>query len=89
MTERLARYRLVTLSGAGGCGKTRLALRVAAHLREQFEHGVWRVELASLAERSLVPQAVGAALGLQALPGRSVTDTLRWRLCGTDNSYWC
>jgi non-specific serine/threonine protein kinase len=76
VTERLVHYRLVTLTGAGGCGKTRLALRVAADLREQFEHGVWRVELAPLADPALVPQAVGAALGLPEVPGCAFTDTL-------------
>ena len=60
----LATGRLVTLTGAPGVGKTRLALRVAADLLEGFPNGVWLVELAPLADPTLVPQAVAVTLGL-------------------------
>src|SRR5919106_625362 len=68
--------RLLTLTGSGGCGKTRLALAAASELVEGFEDGVWLVELASLADPSLVPQSVAYALGVREQPGRSPTETL-------------
>src|SRR3712207_5319967 len=52
----LEHNRLLTLTGAGGCGKTRLALAAAEELVEGFEDGVWLVELASLSDPDLVPQ---------------------------------
>src|SRR5919204_4175819 len=67
---------LVTLTGAGGCGKTRLALQVGRDLVEAFEHGVWLVELAPLADRLLVPQAVARALEVTEQPGRPILETL-------------
>lgn len=68
--------RLLTLTGSGGCGKTRLALAVAGELAEEFEDGVWFVELASLSDPSLVPQAVASVLGAREQPGHSLTETL-------------
>jgi predicted ATPase/class 3 adenylate cyclase len=67
---------LLTLTGSGGCGKTRLALQVAAEVIEDYPDGVWLVELASLSEANLVPQTVVTALGLREEPGRSLTETL-------------
>lgn len=72
----LAMTRLLTLTGAGGCGKTRLALEAARELVGAHADGVWLVELASLSEEALVPQAVATALGVQEQPDRSITDTL-------------
>ena len=72
----LTTTRLLTLTGAGGCGKTRLALEVAHRLIEDYPDGVWLVELASLAEGELVPGAVAAALGLSAQPDVPFTDVL-------------
>src|SRR5262249_36050490 len=72
----LAGHRLVTLTGAGGCGKTRLALQLAAEQVETYPDGVWLVELAALAEPSLVPQAVSGALHLREEAGRTLTETL-------------
>ena len=57
-------HRLVTLTGPGGIGKTRLALAAARHLLPQFADGVWFAELASLSEPTLVPAAVAATVGL-------------------------
>ena len=67
--------RLLTLTGSGGCGKTRLAL-AAGELVEGFEDGVWVVDLAPLADPSLVPQAVASTLGVREQPGRLPTGTL-------------
>src|SRR5215470_14041325 len=61
----LASSRLVTLTGVGGVGKTRLALRAAAGLRRAFRDGVWLVRLDQLRDEALVAQAVAGALGLQ------------------------
>lgn len=72
----LAATRLVTLAGAGGVGKTRLALRVAESVRSAYPDGLWLVELASVADGSLVPQTVATVLGVRELPGESVVDTL-------------
>ncbi|MFF1614574.1 ATP-binding protein [Amycolatopsis sp. NPDC058278] len=61
----LSTARLVTLTGAGGVGKTRLALRVAADVRRAFPDGVWLVELADVGDAHLVPNTVATAFGLR------------------------
>ena len=68
--------RLVTLTGAGGAGKTRLALQVAAELLDGSGDGVWLVELAAVADEDAVPAAISEALGIGEQPGRSVLDGL-------------
>jgi len=68
--------RLLTLTGSGGCGKTRLALAAAGELAEGFEDGVWLVELAPLADPSHLPQAVASTVGAREQPGRSLSETL-------------
>ncbi|HYZ48157.1 MAG TPA: winged helix-turn-helix domain-containing protein, partial [Sphingomonas sp.] len=65
IVDLAATHRLVTLTGAGGIGKTRLALAVARQLLPHFADGVWLAELAPLADPGLVPAAVAAALGLE------------------------
>jgi predicted ATPase/DNA-binding winged helix-turn-helix (wHTH) protein len=65
----VADHRIVTLTGTGGIGKTRLALEVARHLLPQFADGVWVAELASLSDPQLVPVTVAAALGLELTSG--------------------
>ena len=67
----LAMTRLLTLTGAGGSGKTRLALEVARDLVSAYPDGVWLVELAPLSESELVAQAVAGALGVSERPGSS------------------
>jgi predicted ATPase len=72
----LRQSRLVTLTGAGGSGKTRLALQAAAHLAEEFRHGVWWVGLAAVHDSDLVEQAIAQVLGAkdplpEFLAGRS------------------
>jgi non-specific serine/threonine protein kinase len=72
--------RLLTLTGSGGSGKTRLALQIAGELRETFLDGVWLVELASLSDPLLVPQAVAAVFAVREQSGtfllQTLTDTL-------------
>jgi predicted ATPase/DNA-binding CsgD family transcriptional regulator len=68
--------RLLTLTGAGGSGKTRLALEVARDLVGTYPDGVWLVELDSLSEEKLVPKAVAEALGVHERPGEPLADTL-------------
>ncbi len=72
----LADNRLVTLTGAGGAGKTRLAVEIAARIAPKFHDGVWYVDLAPITHPGVVPVAVARALGLPDQPGRSTTDTL-------------
>ncbi len=76
LRELLAGNRVVTLTGAGGVGKTRLAIQVAAAMAPEFGDGVWCVDLAPLTDPELVPVTVARALGLPDQPGRSTMDTL-------------
>ena len=78
----LAGSRLVTLTGVGGVGKTRLALRAAAGLRRAFRGGVWLVRLDQLRDEALVAQAVAGALGLQDRAGYSPAASLAEYLAG-------
>jgi predicted ATPase/DNA-binding CsgD family transcriptional regulator len=72
----LGMSRLVTLTGTGGVGKTRLGHEVAGGQLEVFEDGVWLVELAALVDARLVPQAVASVLGMREQVERSLTATL-------------
>jgi predicted ATPase/DNA-binding CsgD family transcriptional regulator len=72
----LSEHRLLTLTGPGGSGKTRLALRVASGAVEGYEEGVWLVELTPLTDPELVPQAVASVLGVRESPERSLMETL-------------
>ncbi len=67
---------LLTLTGASGSGKTRLALQVSADLLEEFPDGVWWVELAALSDPALVPQTVASTLSVREQSGRPMTETL-------------
>ena len=68
--------RIVTLTGPGGIGKTRLALQIAVDLLPAYHDGVWFVELASLADPGLVPQTVAATFGIRDEASRAIGDTL-------------
>ncbi len=89
--ELLGRSHLLTLTGAGGCGKTRLALQVAAEVLDEHPDGVWWVDLAPISDPVLVASEVAAALSIRELPSQPVMDTLtaqlaeRRLLIGLDN----
>jgi predicted ATPase/class 3 adenylate cyclase len=69
-------HRVVTLTGVGGVGKTRLALQVAAEELDVFPDGVWLVELAPLGEPSRVVEALAAALGVEPTPGKTIEQAI-------------
>ncbi len=73
---RMAGARLLTLTGPGGCGKTRLAVHVAADVLDEYPDGVWFVEFAPLSDGALIPQAIAAALGLHPQSARSLLQTV-------------
>jgi len=75
-------HRLVTLTGVGGVGKTRLALEVAARLVDEFLDGVWFFELAAVTDPAAVPDAVAAVLGITQQPGKTVTESVAAALEG-------
>lgn len=76
LAQHVTSSRLVTLTGAGGSGKTRLAIQVGEQLYEQYADGVWFVDFAPLTDAALVPQQVAKTLGVQEQPQRAVTETL-------------
>src|SRR5580693_6917736 len=75
-------HRLVTLTGVGGVGKTRLALEVAGRLVDEFPDGVWFFELAAVTDPAAVPDAVVAVLGITQQPGKTVTESVASALEG-------
>jgi predicted ATPase len=75
-------HRLVTLTGVGGVGKTRLALEVAERLHDEFPDGIWVFELAAVTDPAAVPDAVAAVLGITQQPGRSVAESVAAALEG-------
>lgn len=76
LIDRPGAGRLLTLTGLGGIGKTRLACQLAADLDDAFPDGVWLVELAPVTEPERVPQAVAAVLNVREVPGTPLVDTL-------------
>ena len=78
----LRSHRLVTLTGVGGVGKTRLALEVATQLADEFIDGVWLFELAAVADPAAIPDAVAAVLGITQQPGKSVSESVASALEG-------
>ncbi len=75
--QELSAHHLVTLTGSGGTGKTRLSLQVAADLLGQYEDGVWFIELAPLTDPALVVQGVASTFGLKEEAGRSLETALK------------
>jgi predicted ATPase len=75
-------HRLVTLTGVGGVGKTRLALEVAARRADEFPDGVWFFELAAVTDPAAVPDAVAAVLAITQQPGKTVTESVASALEG-------
>ncbi|OBK75018.1 adenylate/guanylate cyclase domain-containing protein [Mycobacterium sp. 1274761.0] len=84
-------HRLVTLTGVGGVGKTRLAMEVAARLADEFPDGVWVFELAAVIDPAAVPDAAAAVLGVTQQPGKTISESVtaalegRLRLLVIDN----
>lgn len=77
---QLDSHRLVTLTGVGGVGKTRLALHAAAEMLPNFAQGCWLVELAPIADEASVPVEIGQSLGIEPRAGESPLDTVVHRL---------
>jgi predicted ATPase/class 3 adenylate cyclase len=78
----LKAHRLVTLTGPGGVGKTRLAVEVAARLAREFSDGVWVIELAPVGDPTAVAEAVAATLGITQQPGMNLADSVAAALEG-------
>ena len=75
--EQLEPHRLVTLTGPGGTGKTRLALQIGAEMLEHFQNGVWLVELASITDAAFIVHTAMAVLGITAQRDRPALETLK------------
>jgi len=82
LVELVRAHRMVTLTGVGGVGKTRLAVQVAAELVPDFPDGVWLVELAPVGDPAAVPDAVATALGMTQQAGLTVTASIAKALTG-------
>jgi predicted ATPase/class 3 adenylate cyclase len=78
----LRAHRLVTLTGVGGVGKTRLALEAAVRLTDEFPDGVWLFELAAVSDPAAVPDAVASVLGITQQPGKTVSESVATALEG-------
>jgi len=75
--QELEGHRLVTLTGSGGTGKTRLSLQVAADLLDHFDHGVWFIELAPLTDPELIPQTILSGIGISEQPNKAPLEIMK------------
>jgi hypothetical protein len=82
LSTALKAHRLLTLTGVGGVGKTRLALELAAQSAKDFPDGVWVIELAAVGDPAVVPEAVAAVLGITQQPGMSLAASIATALEG-------
>ena len=82
LVELLKAHQLVTLTGVGGVGKTRLALEVGSRLADTFRDGVWVIELAAVGDPAAVPDAIAAVLGITQQPGINMADSVAAALEG-------
>jgi len=80
VVKLVGRNRLVTLAGAGGVGKTRLAIQSSHKLLDKFKDGVWWIDLVGLSDPALVPQAVAKVMDVQELPNQPLIETLMGEL---------
>src|SRR5437868_4059360 len=80
LKSELAGTRLLTIWGPGGAGKTRLSLKVASEMLRRYPDGAWFVELSTLSDAGLVPQAVASVLGVREEQGQPLMQTLVERL---------
>ena len=76
LRELLSHHRVVTICGAGGIGKTRLALQLAADTIGQYKDGSWLVRLTNVDDAGLVPQLIASTLHVAEVPGQAIQDTL-------------
>ena len=76
LARLFASTRLLTLTGSGGCGKTRLAIQLAGQRANAYSDGAWLVELAALTDGTLLPQAIASVLGIKEQVGASLIDTI-------------
>jgi len=76
LKKALESHRLVSIVGAGGIGKTRLALRVGAEVTERYRDGVWHVDLASISTHNFIPSAVAAAINIHESRDRTLFETV-------------
>ena len=84
----LGGYRLVTVTGPGGLGKTRLAGEVARRVAAEFADGAWLAELAPVPDPAQVPAVIGAALGVREQPGVPAAEALA-RVLARGSCCWC
>ena len=77
LKQEIESHRLVTLTGSGGTGKTRLSLQVAADLLDSFPNGVWLIELAPLTDPDLIPQTILSTIGVSEQPNKTPLEILK------------
>ena len=82
LKQQLSKTSLLTLIGTAGCGKTRVALQVAAELLDEYPNGVWLVEFAPMTDAELVPHVVASTLHIREEPGQALVETLISNLHG-------